>query len=139
MEARDLRAEFEFDGNGHLWTLKAPAGRVQLADAVALRWDEVAIDLRGAEPQLRLRADIEAFALAPLLAEERRLEATRTGGAGAYNIQRHVAVLTALLAEARRMLTEAFAGEIVGGIADEAARAYATAKVAAALGAVEGS
>lgn len=42
-------------------------------------------------------------ALAPLLAEERRLEATRIGGAGAYNIQRHVAVLTALLAEARRI------------------------------------
>lgn len=45
-------------------------------------------------------------AMAPLLAEERRLEATRTGG-GAYNIQRHVAVLTALLAEARRV-TEPF-------------------------------
>lgn len=41
-------------------------------------------------------------AIAPLLAEESRLEATRTTG-GAYNIQRHVAVLTALLAEARRM------------------------------------
>lgn len=53
--------------------------------------------VRGAGPQA---------AIAPLLAEERRLEATRTGGAGAYNIQRHVAVLTALLAEARRM-TEA--------------------------------
>lgn len=39
----------------------------------------------------------------PLLAEERRLEETRTGGAGAYNIHRHVAVLTALLAEARRI------------------------------------
>lgn len=41
--------------------------------------------------------------LAPLLAEERRLETTRTTGAGAYNIHRHVAVLTALLAEARRV------------------------------------
>lgn len=40
--------------------------------------------------------------MAPLLAEERRLETTRTTGAGAYNIHRHVAVLTAILAEARQ-------------------------------------
>lgn len=40
-------------------------------------------------------------ALGTLLAEENRLEATRTSGDGAYNIQRHVAVLTALIAEAR--------------------------------------
>lgn len=37
----------------------------------------------------------------PLLAEERRLETTRTAGGATYNIQRHVAVLTAILAEAR--------------------------------------
>jgi hypothetical protein len=37
----------------------------------------------------------------PLLAEERRLEGARTGGGATYNIQRHVAVLTAILAEAR--------------------------------------
>ncbi len=41
-------------------------------------------------------------ALPPLLAEEHRLETTRTGGGATYNIQRHVAVLTAILAEARR-------------------------------------
>lgn len=41
--------------------------------------------------------------LQPLLVEESRLEATRAAGAGAYNIHRHVAVLTALLAEARRL------------------------------------
>lgn len=41
-------------------------------------------------------------AMAPLLAEEHRLEATRTTGGATYNIQRHVAVLTAILAEARR-------------------------------------
>ncbi|MBP7001183.1 DUF6477 family protein [Amaricoccus sp.] len=39
--------------------------------------------------------------LQPLLAEERRLETTRTTGGATYNIHRHVAVLTALLAEAR--------------------------------------
>ncbi|MBP7240541.1 DUF6477 family protein [Amaricoccus sp.] len=40
-------------------------------------------------------------AMQPLLAEERRLETTRTAGGATYNIQRHVAVLTAILAEAR--------------------------------------
>lgn len=39
--------------------------------------------------------------MAPLLAEENRLEETRTTGGATYNIQRHVAVLTAILAEAR--------------------------------------
>ncbi len=37
----------------------------------------------------------------PLLAEEHRLESNRTNGGATYNIQRHVAVLTAILAEAR--------------------------------------
>ncbi len=41
-------------------------------------------------------------AMAPLLAEENRLEETRTTGGATYNIQRHVAVLTAILAEARQ-------------------------------------
>jgi hypothetical protein len=45
----------------------------------------------------------------PLLAEERRLETTRTTGGATYNIQRHVAVLTAILAEARRITTPAAA------------------------------
>jgi hypothetical protein len=36
-----------------------------------------------------------------LLAEENRLETTRTSGGATYSIQRHVAVLTALIAEAR--------------------------------------
>jgi hypothetical protein len=40
-------------------------------------------------------------ALTSLLDEEGRLEATRTAGEATYNLQRHVAVLTAILAEAR--------------------------------------
>lgn len=40
-------------------------------------------------------------ALPPLLAEEHRLETTRTAGGATYSIQRHVAVLTAILAEVR--------------------------------------
>ena len=42
-------------------------------------------------------------AMGSLLAEEDRLESTRTAGDATYSIQRHVAVLTALLAEARLM------------------------------------
>ncbi|MDO9074301.1 MAG: translocation/assembly module TamB domain-containing protein [Rubrivivax sp.] len=68
VEARDLRVEFEFGAGMKLVALQAEPGRVQLADAVALRWDEVNVDLRGAQPLLRLRADIESFKLAPLLA-----------------------------------------------------------------------
>lgn len=40
-------------------------------------------------------------AMLPLLAEENRLEETRASGGATYNVQRHVAVLTAILAEAR--------------------------------------
>jgi hypothetical protein len=36
-----------------------------------------------------------------LIAEENRLEAIRAAGEATYSIQRHVAVLTAILAEAR--------------------------------------
>jgi hypothetical protein len=47
---------------------------------------------RGAAPR---------HALDQLLAEETRLEETRAAGEATYSIQRHVAVLTAILAEAR--------------------------------------
>ena len=47
---------------------------------------------RGAAP---------ARALDTLIAEEQRLETIRTTGEATYSLQRHVAVLTALLAEAR--------------------------------------
>lgn len=43
-------------------------------------------------------------ALASLIAEENRLESKRTSGEATYSIQRHVAILTALIAEARTQL-----------------------------------
>ena len=67
-EARDLQAEVQFDVHGELLGLHAAPGRLQLGDALALRWDEVRVDLSGARPQIELHADIEAFNLAPLLA-----------------------------------------------------------------------
>jgi hypothetical protein len=47
------------------------------------------------------RAGAPAHAIVPLLAEEHRLEAHRASGDATYSIQRHVAVLTAIIAEAR--------------------------------------
>ncbi|MDP3226166.1 MAG: translocation/assembly module TamB domain-containing protein, partial [Rubrivivax sp.] len=67
-QARDLRAELQFGADGQLLALQADAGRVQLANDVALRWDAVKGDWRGSRPQFELRADVEPFALAPLLA-----------------------------------------------------------------------
>lgn len=46
------------------------------------------------------RAKLSGRALPTLIAEEHRLEANRTSGEATYNLQRHVVVLTALLAEA---------------------------------------
>ncbi len=46
-------------------------------------------------------------AIGSLLAEENRLEVIRTAGEATYSIQRHVAVLTAILAEARLLAVAA--------------------------------
>lgn len=53
--------------------------------------------LRGARP------GAPHLAIGPLLLEEDRLEATRAAGNGGYSVQRHVALLTAILAEARHL------------------------------------
>lgn len=67
-ETLDLRAEVDVAAGGSLQALQASAGSLKLGDAFALRWDEVKVDLRGEQPQLQLRANVEPFALAPLLA-----------------------------------------------------------------------
>lgn len=53
--------------------------------------------LRDAKPAAAQQA------IGPLLVEEGRLEATRTASDRSYNVQRHVAVLTAIIAEARSL------------------------------------
>jgi len=68
VQARDLRAKLQFDADGRLLTFQADPGRLQLPYNMALRWDGVKGDWRGARPGFELRADIEPFALAPLLA-----------------------------------------------------------------------
>ena len=68
LDGRDLRAELQFDADGRLARIQADPGRVKLADAGSMRWDAVAVDLLGPAPNIDLRADIEPFAVAPLLA-----------------------------------------------------------------------
>jgi translocation and assembly module TamB len=67
-QGKDLRAELQFAPGGALATLRADAGRVQFGNQLNLRWDDVKLDLRGEQPLIQLHADIEPFALAPLLA-----------------------------------------------------------------------
>jgi translocation and assembly module TamB len=86
MQARDLRTQLLFGPAGQLLTLHADAGRVQLGDSVALRWDDITADWRGALPSFELRADIEPFTLAPLLA---RLQ-PRMGWAGDLRVAARV-------------------------------------------------
>lgn len=69
-QAADLDATLDFGPGLALQAVQAGAGRVQLSDVLALRWDAAELRL-GAGPgdrtDLRLRADIEPFRLAPLL------------------------------------------------------------------------
>lgn len=67
VETRDVSAELGFAA-GRLTTLRADGGRLQIGESVAMRWDEVQVDLRPEQPLIQLRADIEPFALAPMLA-----------------------------------------------------------------------
>jgi translocation and assembly module TamB len=68
LQASELRAEVTLAADGSFAALRADSGRLRLADALALRWDEVRLDLRGPQPQIEVHADIESFAVAPLLA-----------------------------------------------------------------------
>ena len=66
--ARDLRTELLFSPQGGLVELRADAGQARLADALTLRWEAVNINNRGPRPDFALRADIEPFMAAPILA-----------------------------------------------------------------------
>ena len=68
IDARDLRAELRFNAKGDLVDVRADPGRVRLAETIALRWEEVRVDMRGPRADFQLRAEIEPFAAAPMLA-----------------------------------------------------------------------
>jgi len=89
-EARDLTAEAQFAEN-RLVTLHADAGRLRVGDGLGMKWDEVRVDLRGAQPLIQLRADIEPFALAPLLARAQ----PGTGWGGDLRLAAHIDVRAA--------------------------------------------
>ncbi len=67
-DGRGLRTEIEFGPGGELLSAKAEAGQVTLARNLVMRWDDVQIDLRGARAQWQLRATVEPFDVATLLA-----------------------------------------------------------------------
>ncbi len=71
LDARDLRADLQFGAQGELERLHAEPGFLKLADTIALRWEEIVVEpQRGAAgvTHIDLRAELDAFALAPLLA-----------------------------------------------------------------------
>ncbi len=69
VEASDLEIELHAGADGGIDRLVAAPGRLKLAEALLLRWDEVRLDGLGEpRPRIELRADVETFAVAPLLA-----------------------------------------------------------------------
>ncbi len=68
LEAKALRAELRFSPAGGLQELRAEAGRARIARELQLRWDEIRVDNRGARPDFDIRAQVEPFQLAPMLA-----------------------------------------------------------------------
>jgi len=77
LDARDLRAEVHFNPGGALDRLEAEAGRLRLAEAIDLRWDKVLVDTSTPLPRIQLRAEVDTFSVAPLLA---RLQPTMGWG-----------------------------------------------------------
>jgi len=67
-EAQQLRVELGFGAQGGLSSLRADPGRLNLADSLVMRWDAISADLSRGQAQLELRAVVDAFPVAPLLA-----------------------------------------------------------------------
>ena len=68
LEARDIQAELRFLPDAGLAEIRADAGRARLAQAVTVSWDEVKARDLAQRPEFQLRARLEPFLLAPLLA-----------------------------------------------------------------------
>jgi translocation and assembly module TamB len=67
-EATDLQVVVQLGEDFAVQRVQAAAGALQLAQTARLRWEDIDIDLRTEPARLRLNAEIEPFALAPLLA-----------------------------------------------------------------------
>lgn len=68
LDGRELRAEVDLDASGALRRLHADAGQLRLANTVALRWDDIEYMPQAGRTTLQLKAEIQSFAVAPLLA-----------------------------------------------------------------------
>lgn len=68
LQASELRTELRWDADRGLVEWLSGAGQLRMADAVTLRWNEVRVDLSGPQSAFALRADVEPFEPAPLLA-----------------------------------------------------------------------
>ncbi len=67
-QARDLRTELLFDPQGRVTLLRAQPGLLRMANQFTLRWQAVQVDLRPANPAFDVKAEVDAFPLAALLA-----------------------------------------------------------------------
>ena len=110
-EARDLQAELQFDADGTLTALRADAGALQLADTTRLRWEAVRVDLQAQPVQLAVRAQLDPFPVAPLLA---RLQ-PELGWAGNLQLGARVQVDAGERLEADIALQRASGDLAVGG------------------------
>jgi translocation and assembly module TamB len=106
-EAQGLQVELGIDREGALRALRADPGKMRVGGAIALHWDAVRVDLRDDRTDFELRADIEDFAAAPLLA--RALPGM--GWAGDLRLAARVAVKAAERFEAD-MVFERRAGDL---------------------------
>ncbi len=85
LATQPLRAELRFSPSGGLQELRAEAGRARIGRDLQLRWDEIHVDNRedrpgrrtDGRPDITLRAQIEPFEAAPMLA---RLQPTMGWG-----------------------------------------------------------
>lgn len=110
VDASNLRLELAFGADGAFAQLRAAPGRIRLADTATLRWDEVLVDLQATPAQISLRADVEPFAVAPLLA---RLQPDM-GWTGDLNVGARV-VVQATERIAADILIERAGGDLAAG------------------------
>ncbi|MBL8361989.1 MAG: translocation/assembly module TamB domain-containing protein [Rubrivivax sp.] len=68
LDARGLRTELRFVPAGGLRELRAEAGQARIARELQLRWDAIRVDLGGARPDFEIRAQVDPFQAAPMLA-----------------------------------------------------------------------
>lgn len=66
--AQDLRATLDLTADGGVRRAQASAGRMKLAGGIGLRWDDVIYEPSAPGAPLALKATIETFPAAPLLA-----------------------------------------------------------------------